>query len=98
MIENFVVVGLGFLNAVVLYPGLKKFYRHQVMLQEECTHDTFFDIEIDGKDAGRIEFELFGKAAPKTVNNFLGISSGKAKGGLNYSDTKFHRIHPDYLI
>ena len=44
------------------------------------------DIEIDGMDAGRLDFELFGEEVPRTVNNFLGMCSGHLR--LNYSDTK----------
>ena len=35
------------------------------------------DIEIDGKETGRISFELFGEKSPKTVNNFLAFCSGE---------------------
>ena len=35
------------------------------------------DIKIGGKSAGRLDFELFGEKAPKTVNNFLGLCSGE---------------------
>ncbi len=34
------------------------------------------DLDIDGKDIGRLDFELFGQSAPKSVNNFLGFVSG----------------------
>ena len=37
----------------------------------------FLDINLDGKSAGRLDFELFGEKAPKTVNNFLGLASGE---------------------
>ncbi|KAJ8452695.1 hypothetical protein Cgig2_005031 [Carnegiea gigantea] len=34
---------------------------------KEVTHKVFFDIEIDGKPAGRIIMGLFGKTVPKTA-------------------------------
>jgi cyclophilin family peptidyl-prolyl cis-trans isomerase len=34
------------------------------------------DLDLDGKDIGRLDFELFGKSSPKSVNNFLGFVSG----------------------
>jgi hypothetical protein len=36
----------------------------------EITDTVFFDIEIDGTSAGRIEMGLYGGAVPKTVDNF----------------------------
>jgi peptidylprolyl isomerase len=48
------------------------------------TLQAYFDIEIDGKDAGRLDFELFGHDAPQTVNNFLGLCSGDFDPLLRY--------------
>lgn len=56
------------------------------------------DVEIDGKDAGRINFELFGDAAPKTVNNFLAFCSGDFNPYMKYRDTYFHRVVPGRFI
>ena len=52
----------------------------------------FFDIEIDGQEAGRIDFELFGEQAPKTVNNFLALCSGEFKKYYWYKGSTFHKI------
>ena len=41
-----------------------------------ATHFVYMDVKIGGKFAGRLDFELFGEKAPKTVNNFLAIASG----------------------
>jgi cyclophilin family peptidyl-prolyl cis-trans isomerase len=48
---------------------------------------AYFDIEIDGKDVGRLDFELFGNEAPKTVNNFLGLCSGDFDQIMRYKGT-----------
>ena len=45
------------------------------------------DLEIEGKDIGRIDFELFGKSSPKSVNNFLGFISGDYSPYFRYKNT-----------
>jgi hypothetical protein len=40
----------------------------------EITDTVFFDIEIDGTPAGRIEMGLYGGVVPKTVDNFKQVS------------------------
>lgn len=58
---------------------------------------------------GDITVELFPKAAPKTVANFVGLAKGtkewtspktgdKMTGKSLYSGTIFHRVIPDFMI
>lgn len=66
---------------------------------------TFFDVTIGGLPAGRIVFELFTEATPKTVDNFRALctgeieSLGKVTGKkLHYKGVIFHRVVKDFMI
>lgn len=41
------------------------------------TSVVFFDMEIGGEDAGRIEFELRADVVPKTAENFRALCTGE---------------------
>ena len=65
--------------------------------------NVFFDVEIRGKEVGRIEFELFDRIVPKTSRNFRALCTGekgKSRSGhrLFFKGCPFHRIIPDFMI
>ncbi len=63
----------------------------------ERTH-VFFDVEIDGQYAGRINMELFDEVVPQTVENFRSIATGTNQFGYTYKGTRFHRVIPGFMI
>ena len=70
---------------------------------DENDPKVFFEIDIGGERAGRIEMVLFKKVAPKTVENFRCLCTGekgKGVGGkpLHYKNCGFHRIIPGEFI
>ena len=63
--------------------------------EAEITETVYFDIDIDGTDAGRVEMGLYGSTVPKTVENFKQLClKGKGQG---YKGSGFHRIIPGFM-
>lgn len=61
----------------------------------KVTSKVYFDIEIGGKEAGRIVFALFGSTVPKTTDNFAGLAIHEK--GFGYRKSGFHRIIPGFM-
>lgn len=52
-------------------------FMHAIHVQAAITEHVFFDIELDGEPLGRIAMGLFGKVAPRTVENFRALCTGE---------------------
>ncbi|GAA4951298.1 peptidylprolyl isomerase [Yinghuangia aomiensis] len=58
--------------------------------------NVFFDITINDEPAGRIVFNLYDKAVPKTARNFRELATGQH--GFGYEGSSFHRIIPAFML
>lgn len=69
---------------------------------EVITSRVFFDVEIDGKAAGRFIFGLFGKTVPRTAENFRALATGEKINAvgkrIGYIGSRFHRVIKDFMI
>eukprot|EP00419_Tripos_fusus_P052359 CAMPEP_0172808592 /NCGR_PEP_ID=MMETSP1075-20121228/7785_1 /TAXON_ID=2916 /ORGANISM="Ceratium fusus, Strain PA161109" /LENGTH=402 /DNA_ID=CAMNT_0013647763 /DNA_START=18 /DNA_END=1226 /DNA_ORIENTATION=+ len=103
-----VLVALG-----VLLIGYQHFTRHSpmkrgpVLRMAEISHSfnprVYFDLEVAGRPAGRVEIELFAHIVPKTAENFRALATGEGGIGkkygkrLHFKGSSFHRIIPGFM-
>ena len=64
---------------------------------------VWFDISMGGSRLGRVLFELFADAVPKTAENFRALctgESGNTDSGVprHYKGCTFHRVIKDFMI
>jgi peptidylprolyl isomerase len=57
--------------------------------------NVFFEVKINGKDAGRIVMELFDDVVPKTAANFRELCTRENEG---YKGSIFHRVIPRFMM
>jgi len=63
---------------------------------------VYFDIEIGGRAAGRIELQLFASVCPRACDNFRALCTGEKGLGANgkplhYKGCPFHRVIPGFM-
>jgi cyclophilin family peptidyl-prolyl cis-trans isomerase len=58
--------------------------------------NVFFEISINGKVAGKINFELFADVVPKTAENFKQLCTHEK--GYGFKASAFHRIIPNFML
>lgn len=61
------------------------------------TDKVVFDVSIGDEKLGSIELGLFGKKAPRTVENFVAFASDGVNG-KKYEGSIFHRVIKDFMI
>ena len=52
-------------------------YGHPGADPSDASPDVFFEVEIGGREAGRIEIQLYDDVVPKTAQNFRKLCLGK---------------------
>jgi len=79
----------------VMLDFLKQFLPKERPTDATVTKTVYFDMEIGGEPAGRIEMGLFGDVVPKTAENFRALCTGDK--GFGYAGSPFHRVIPGFM-
>ena len=58
--------------------------------------NVFFDMRIDGREVGRIVFQLYDDIVPRTARNFRELAAGQ--NGYGYTGSPFHRVIPRFML
>ncbi|KAF0700000.1 Aste57867_9480 [Aphanomyces stellatus] len=84
------------------YDALKRQVGLAKDVQLDVRSKVFFDIGINGQDAGRVVIGLYDDVQPKTVANFIALCKGDKTSAhgqpLAYENSRFHRIIPNFMI
>merc|ERR1712046_499895 len=64
---------------------------------DETNPKVYFDIQQDGKDIGRLTFELYKNHVPITAENFRSLCAADNQLGLTYAGSGFHRIIQGFM-
>ncbi len=104
------LVGAVLLLAAPLCAAVAAEGEKMTVANAEVTDIVFFDVAIPSKADGaapttkRILLHLFGKVAPKTVENFATLArgdtftKGEPKLALSYKGSPFHRVIKSFMI
>jgi len=85
----------GVYNEKVVPKSMKNFDRLPKFDLENV--QTFFDIQIEGGEKGRVVMEMFSKEVPKTAENFRAVCTGEKGVPMHYKDIIFHRIIKGFM-
>ena len=58
---------------------------------------VFISVSKDGKNIGKMTFELYKNLNPLTAANFLSICKGDNTNKLTYKNCPFHRVIPSFM-
>jgi len=59
---------------------------------------VWMDISANGNHIGRLTFELYADACPKTAENFRSLCTGERGGMYYYKGAPFHRVIPGFML